>query len=155
MLRNVVNCLENAKLMPSDSLSSSSCRAVVMILPESLICSAAQPSPSSTKLSVMAARAAGVWPFCDHQKTLHVQRGFVHSRAPSCVVSPTSVARVWPRTLTQLRVARSAGDNSIGSPSSYVSMVASQTQRRRTRRRNGDANGDANVSKFPKFPSFS
>ena len=122
----MVNCLENAKLMPSDSLSSSSCRAVVMILPESLICSAAEPSPSSTKLSVMAARAAGVWPFCDHQKTL--QQDVVHSPAPNCVVSPTSVARVWPRTLTQLRVGRSAGDNPIRSASSFVSMGASQTQ---------------------------
>ena len=53
---------------------------------------------------------------------------FVHSRAPSYVVSPTSVARVWPRTSTQLRVARSAEDNAIRSASSYVSMAASQTQ---------------------------
>ena len=82
----------------------------------------------------------------------------MHSRAPSCVVSPRSVPRVWPRTLIQLRVGRSAGDSSIGSPSSYVSMVASQTQRRRTRRRKRrrteTQNGDANVSKFPKFQVF-
>ena len=56
------------------------------------------------------------------------------SRAPiklsktSCVVSPTSVARVWPRTLTQLRVARSARDDAIRSASSYASMAATQTQ---------------------------
>ena len=60
---------------------------------------------------------------------------FMHSRAPSCVVSLTSVPRVWPRTLIQLRGGRSAGDNPIRSASSYVCMVASQTQRRRTRRR--------------------
>jgi hypothetical protein len=131
----VVNCLESAKLMPSDSLSSSSCRAVVIFLPESLICSAAEPSPSNTKLSVMAARAARVWPFCDHD--------FVHSREPiklsmaSCVVSPTSVARVWPRTLTQLRVARSARDNAIRSASSNASMAATQTHPKTPR---GDTN---------------
>jgi hypothetical protein len=59
--------------MPSHSLSSLSCRAAVIILPESLICSAEEPSPSSIKLSVMAARAAPVWPFCD-QKTLCSKR---------------------------------------------------------------------------------
>jgi hypothetical protein len=142
--------------MPSHSLSSLSCRAAVIILPESLICSAEEPSPSSIKLSVMAAR---VWPFCD-QKTLTgmcSKRLYAQPSAQLCgepQKCPTGLATHldtaesrslrWGQLHRLPELVRVHGCFSNTTEThTETQTVTHETQ-----------NGDANVSKFPKFQVF-
>ena len=145
--------------MPSDSLSSLSCRAAVIILPESLICSAEEPSPSSIKLSVMAARAAAVWPFCDQKtltgmcsKRLHAQPSAQLCGEPQ--KCPTGLAThldtaesrslLWGQLHRLPELVRVHGCfSNITETHTETQTVTHETQ-----------NGDANVSKFPKFQVF-